>query len=211
MPNLVECTQWANLQHLDLSNTQLTRLPKLPATLRYLNLSHNHHLYVHVDEEVSTELSLLETLACESTSITSNVIKVLTGASITNGKLKTLLIGGRLTEVGGPVTDEFPPSETLEELSLTCMRVGDARVLQILDLYPKLRKLDISATLVTGVVVRRIVEKGITSLNLDETKSVSLDAMDWARGRGVEVEFNNGRRRPGAKRFWDSSFARGFG
>jgi F-box/TPR repeat protein Pof3 len=97
----------------------------------------------------------------------------------------------------------------LEELSLTKMQINDARVLQIIELYPKLRKLDVSGTRVTGVAVRKFVERGMTSLNLDECVDVSSDAVDWARGKGAEVEYNFGRK-DAQNSFWFSSYARSF-
>jgi len=210
LPNIVDCTPWTNLEHLDLSNTQIRRLPKLPNTLKSLNLSDNALLHVGVDEEAPAELPLLEIFNCEGTNISSDVLKVLTIRSIANGKLKSLLIGARLSEHRpGPAADEYPPSEELEELSLNTMQIHDARILQIIELYPKLRKLDVSGTRVTGVSVRKFVERGITSLNLDECVDVGSDAVDWARWKGVEVEFNFNRK-DSRKSFWNSSFAQKF-
>jgi F-box/TPR repeat protein Pof3 len=206
----VDCTAWTNLEHLDLSNTQLRRLPKLPTTLRSLNLSNNIQLHVGLDHDAPADLPLLETFNCEGTFITADVLKVLTLPAIANGKLKSLLIGGRLADAHpGPAAEEYPASEDLEELSLNTMQINDARALQILELYPKLRKLDVSGTRVTGVAVRKFVNWGITSLNLDECIDVSSDAVDWARNKGVEVEFNFNRK-DSRKSFWSSSFAQQF-
>jgi len=210
MPNLVDATTWTKLEYLDISNTQLSRLPVLPTTLKYLNLGNNMLLHVGFHEETPTQLPLLETFNCESTSISPDVLRILTMPSITKGNLKSLLIGDRLTETHlVPVANEYPASETLEELSLTKMQINDARVLQIIELYPKLRKLDVSGTRVTGVAVRKFVERGMTSLNLDECVDVSSDAVDWARGKGAEVEYNFGRK-DAQNSFWFSSYARSF-
>ncbi|KAE9375308.1 hypothetical protein N431DRAFT_542865 [Stipitochalara longipes BDJ] len=210
LPNLVDCTPWTKLEHLDLTNTQLRRLPKLPTSLKSLNLSNNIQLHVGVGDEAPAELPLLETFNCEGTFITPDALKVLTMPAIANGKLKSLLIGARLADARpGPATDEYPASEDLEELSLNTMQINDARVLQILELYPKLRKLDVSGTRVTGVAVRKFVNWGITSLNLDECIDVSSDAVDWARNKGVEVEFNFNRK-DSRMSFWSSSFAQRF-
>jgi F-box/TPR repeat protein Pof3 len=211
IPGHVDCTTWTELQYLDLSNTQLSRLPRLPSTLRYLNLSNNTLLHVGVDEEMPNELPLLETFNCESTNISSDVLRVLTMASITNGKLKTLMVGGRLCEHRPrPAADEYPASEILEELSLSAMQLNDAGVLPIIELYPRLRKLDVSGTRVTGVAVRQFVEGGITSLNLDNCADVGSDAVEWARGKGVEVSFIFRQWGKAKSSFWYSSFAQGF-
>jgi F-box/TPR repeat protein Pof3 len=210
MPNLVDATAWTKLEYLDLSNTQLSRLPILPTTLRYLNVSNNILLNVDLQEETPTELPLLETFNCESTCISPDVLNALTMPSIKKGNLKSLLIGDRLTETHlVPVANEYPASEDLEELSLTKMQINDARVLQILELYPKLRKLDVSGTRVTGVAVRTFVDKGMTSLNLDQCVDISSDAVEWARGKGVEVEYNFGSK-DAKSSFWFSSYARSF-
>jgi len=157
------------------------------------------------------ELPFLETFSCESTNISSDILKILTMASIANGKLKTLLIGGRLCEHRpGPAADEYPASEGLEELSLTTMQINDARVVPIIELYPKLRKLDVSGTRVTGVAVRQFVERGIKFLNLDNCADIGSDAVDWARGEGVEVSFIFRPLGQGKRSFWNSSFARSF-
>ena len=46
-----------------------------------------------------------------------------------------------------------------------------------------------SATPITGVAVKTFVEMGVRRLNLDECESVSTDAVEWARGKGVDVSF----------------------
>jgi F-box/TPR repeat protein Pof3 len=208
LPNIVDCTPWSKLEHLDLSNTQLRRLPKLPNTLKFLNLSHNFLLHVGPDDEAPAELPLLETFNCEGTSISSDVLKALTTRSVTNRKLKSLLIGARLANPdSGPAEDEYPVSEDLEELSINLMQINDARVLQIIELYPKLRKLDVSGTRVTGVAVRKFVESGITYLKLDECVDVGTDAVDWARGKGVKVDFNFNS----GKSSWAGSFTPRYG
>lgn len=167
-------------------------------------------LHVGANEEPPAELPLLETFNCEGTNISSDVLKVITIRSIANGKLKSLLIGGRLSDPRpGPAENEYPVCDDLEELSLNTMQINDTRVLQIIELYPKLRKLDVSGTRVTGVAVRKFVERGITSLNLDECVDVGSDAVDWARWKGVEVEFNFNRKES-RKSFWHSSFAQKF-
>jgi F-box/TPR repeat protein Pof3 len=167
-------------------------------------------LHVGVDEEAPAELPLLETFNCEGTNISSDVLKVLTVPSIVKGNLKSLLIGARLSDHRpGPAADEYPASEDLEELSLSTMQLNDKRVLQIIELYPKLRKLDVSGTRVTGVSVRAFINRGITSLNLDECVDVGEDAVAWARSKGVDVDFNFNRK--GFKKslsFWNSPFAR---
>jgi len=192
IPNGIDLTKWADLQHLDLSNTGLRRIPKLPPTLRHLILSKNPHLESREGgDDEAPALSLLETLDCGSTALSGQLIKALTSHSIKAGNLKRLCIGDRLVEWrGAPVEEEYPSSNAVEELSLASLLIWERRMLEIVNLYPNLRKLDVSGTKVTGVAVRHFVNMGIKWLKLDECNEVSSDAVEWARGKGVEVEFN---------------------
>jgi F-box/TPR repeat protein Pof3 len=192
MPYITDLSAWTSLESLDLTNTQLIRLPRLPPTLRHLILSDNIFLEFDRDGEEPTVLPLLESFACASTHVEGYAIKMITAASIEAGNLKRLSLGRRLCEwlPGASVEEEYPPSETLEELSLSFLIIGDQRVVQVASLYPKLHKLDVSGTKVTGVAVRQFVDMGITWLGLNECEQVGLDAVEWARGKGVDVSFN---------------------
>jgi F-box/TPR repeat protein Pof3 len=186
-----DLSTWTSLESLDLTNTQLGCLPKLPPTLRHLILSDNIFLNFSQDnDEEPTALPLLETFACDSTQFDASIIKIITAASIKAGNLKRLSLGRRLCQCLTPVEGEYPPSETLEELSLSFLIIGDQRAVQVASLYPKLRRLDVSGTKVTGVAVRQFVDMGITWLGLNECEQVGPDAVEWARGKGVEVSFN---------------------
>ena len=190
--DFIRLSAWTFLESLDLTNTQLKCLPKLPPTLRHLILSDNTLLNFSQDEEEPTALPLLETFACDSTQLDASIIKIITAASIKAGNLKRLSLGRRLCEwlPGAPVEEEYPPSETLEELSLSFLIIGDQRAVQVTSLYPKLHRLDVSGTKVTGVAVRQFVDMGITWLGLNECEQVGPDAVEWARGKEVEVSFN---------------------
>jgi F-box/TPR repeat protein Pof3 len=187
--------------------------PLLPPTLTHLVVSHNIPLTIRAEDLDPIPLPLLELFACHSTFLTPSNLKKITEASIRAGNLKTLLIGSRDTDFENTlVTDEFPAAETLEELSLAEMILGDERMMQIVSLYPKLQKLDASATKITGVAVKHFVNRGIRWLRLNECEEVSSDAVDWARGKGVEVEYlfpsRGGLGR--MARFGESAFTRGF-
>jgi F-box/TPR repeat protein Pof3 len=124
------------------------------------------------------------------------MIKELTSYSIKAGNLKRLYLGARLNEsTDGPVTDEYPTSNTVEELSLASSHVRDKRAIDIVNLYPNVRRLDMSNTKVTGVAVKHFVSMGIKWLKLDECSEISPDAVEYARGKGVEVEYNFPSRR----------------
>jgi F-box/TPR repeat protein Pof3 len=124
------------------------------------------------------------------------LIKDITRSSIKNGNLKTLNLGFRLAEsMDVPVIEEYPASNTLEELSLAGSILRERRIIDIVNLYPKLSKLNVSNTKITGVAVKHFVSVGIKWLKLDECSEISPDAVEYARGKDVEVEFNFPSRR----------------
>lgn len=113
----------------------------------------------------------------------------------------------------GLVKEEFPPCETLEELSLASMILNDRTALEIVSLYPNLKMLDISATHITGVAVKAFVSMGLKWLKINECDRISADAVEWARGKDIEIIHNllsRGVRVRGAARFADSVFGSSF-
>jgi F-box/TPR repeat protein Pof3 len=176
-------------------------------------VSNNTQLNIPIGDADPLSLPLLHTFACHSTFITADHLKLITQASIKAGNLKRLSVGGRDTDFHNtPVTNEFPASKTVEELSLAAMILGDERMAQIVNLYPNLKRLDASATKITGVSVKKFVNLGIKWLRLSECQDVGTDAVEWARGMGVEVEYLfPSRSLPGrVQRFAETTFARGF-
>ncbi|PVH80762.1 hypothetical protein DL98DRAFT_515158 [Cadophora sp. DSE1049] len=212
--NFVDATAWNSLERLDLTDTQLTRLPKFPPTLKHLVLSENPQLNLGPNEEPPTLLPLLETFACASTAIDGETLKIITAASIKAGNLKRLTIGDRTVNPNTSlVKEEFPPCETLEELSLASMILNDRTALEIVSLYPNIKRLDISATYITGVAVKAFVNMGLKWLRINECDRISADAVEWARGKDIEIIYNllsRGIQVRGAARFADSVFGSSF-
>lgn len=183
---------WKFLETLDLTNTQITQFPKLPEILKHLTVSDNPLLTIRSQEELLalTVLPLLETFNCHTTALDATHVMHITSEAILQRSLRKLYIGGRMNATEQtPVEQEFPSSESVEELSLACLHLTDRRALQIVGLFPNLRKLDMSNTKISGVAVKEFVEKGITSLKLNECVEISPDAVDWARSKGASVEF----------------------
>jgi F-box/TPR repeat protein Pof3 len=151
----------------------------------------------------------LETFDCHGTGILASQVKAITDQSIKAGNLKALHMGSRLMDFapGVPVEDEFPPSNSVEMLSLSSLIIRERRILDIIKLYPKLQSLDVSNTKVTGVAVKQFVSIGIKWLKLDECSDVSPDAVDYARGKDVEVEFNFPSRSGRVTSYRDTSYA----
>lgn len=214
MINLVDATNWTCLERLDLTNTQITRIPRYPPTLKHLILSENSHLTFGADEDNPTPLPLLETFACSSTRIDGETLKLIVGDAIKAGNLKRLTIGDRLVnERPNLVKNEFPPSETVEDLSLVAMNLNDRCALEVVDLYPNLKRLDMSSTKITGVAVKAFVKMGIRWLKINDCEMIGIDAVEWARGKDIEVIHNfvgQGVRMRVHARFADSVFANSF-
>ncbi|KAI6709791.1 hypothetical protein JHW43_007682 [Diplocarpon mali] len=209
--SFVDATNWTNLERLDLTNTKITTLPALPPTLKHLVLSENPKLKLANSEERPIILPLLQSFECHSTALDGEALSFILGASIKAGNLKILKAGGRLLN-GRPhlVTNEFPASESVEELSLASMDIGDNVALEVVGLYPNVKKLDMASTRITGVAVKAFVENGLEWLKMNHCESVSVDAIDWARGQGVEVIHNfvgQGVQMRVRPRFADSIFA----
>ncbi|KAL2071543.1 hypothetical protein VTL71DRAFT_12778 [Oculimacula yallundae] len=212
--NLVDATPWKALERLDLTDTQLTRLPKLPPTLKHLVLSENPQLNLGPNEERPSPLPLLEIFACASTALDSEALKILTSASIKAGNLRRLTIGDRMVNPNQDlVKEEFPACDTLEELSLASMILTDRPALDIVSLYPNIKRLDISATHISGVAVKAFVNMGLKWLRINECDRISADAVEWARGKDIEIIHNlmsRGTQVRGAARFADSVFGSSF-
>ena len=196
-----------HIESLELINMRLTFIPLFPASLRHLKISQMRDLGSSLSGGLETyDLPLLESFDCSGTALSNHTIKAFTLQSINAGKLKKLYIGDRLTEfdLGTQVEDEYPASNSVEELSLAWMIFRERRVIETTKLYPNLQRLDVSGTKVTGVAVKHFVQRGIKWLKLDECSEVSPDAVDYARGKGVEVHFNFPSRSRRADSFRDA-------
>ncbi|EHL03453.1 hypothetical protein M7I_0394 [Glarea lozoyensis 74030] len=145
LQNIHGIEDWTALQDLDLSNTEFSLLPMLPATLRRLILRDSRQLEgFNIPEDSFWVNEVLE-------------------ASIKHGKLRVLSIGNRLVHEPGHMSaaqwaEEFPLSLTLRELSLAASLLDEAGLMRVVQGYPHLRVLDVSYTNVTGVAVKRFVK-----------------------------------------------------
>ncbi|KAG0652565.1 hypothetical protein D0Z07_0160 [Hyphodiscus hymeniophilus] len=197
------------IETLSLTNSHLRVMPLFPPSLKNLKISHNRQLGAYVPGNETYDLPHLESFDCSGSALTNLVVKAFTLQSIKAGTLKRLYIGDRLTEYmpGTPVEDEYPASNSVEELSIASMILREKRLMEIVALYPNLQRLDVSGTKITGVAVKQLVQMGIRWLKLDECSEVSPDAVDYARGKGVDVQFNFPSRSGRLGSFRDASYA----
>ena len=196
------------IESLDLTNIGLIFIPLLPASLRHLRITQMRHMGGTISGLECYDLPLLESFDCSGTALSRQMVKAFTLQSIKAGKLKKLCIGDRLTEftIGTPVEDEYPASNSVEELSLASMIIRENRLMQIIGLFPACRRMDLSGTKITGVAVKQLVQMGVKWLRLDECSELSPDAVEYARGKGVDVQFNFPSRNGRVASFRDASF-----
>ena len=81
----------------------------------------------------------------------------------------------------------------MTELGLRNTHVDDT-LAKLLALHlPKLTALDVAFTKISGVGVKALCLKdgdGLERLNLQHCTGVSVDAVEWARARGVDVQYS---------------------
>jgi F-box/TPR repeat protein Pof3 len=163
---------------------------------------------LYVEDEEIFDLPMLESFDCGDTALPGTLVKQITFRSVIAGNLKRLSIGGRVVDYGmRSVEDEYPVSESVAELSVASLDISEERIIKIIKLYPNLRKLDVSRTKVTGVAIKDFVNMGITWVKCNDCYYISPDAVEYARGNGVEVEFTFPSR---TASFRDSAFAAAF-
>ncbi|KAM0721730.1 hypothetical protein Q7P37_002655 [Cladosporium fusiforme] len=86
-----------------------------------------------------------------------------------------------------------PRLAALEELNLaTCLDVCNETMSSVRENLPKLRSLNVSDTQVNGVGVKAVIESGnLQKLVANDCGHLGLDAVQWARSKGVKVEARN--------------------
>ncbi|POS88010.1 hypothetical protein EPUL_000388 [Erysiphe pulchra] len=183
---------WKHLQVLELVNNKLKRFPKLPPTLRHLSFSGNYSLSIPESEEKEvTQLPLLGSFSCQTTSIKPRGIFAVIKSCIEANNLKILHIGNPTYDFGNhilPAFLEYPPFSSVEELSLSWMDLDDASILAILMLYPKLRKVILSGNRITNITLQTLAKKeSIKSIVIDECYNVDPDEVEDIKVRGIEI------------------------
>lgn len=174
-----------SLEVVQLKDSSLKRLPLLPLTLKHLCLNDNLRLS-NVQGE-NCHLPLLEILECENTGLNDKLIVTMLKNS---PNLKRVHIGSRLVGDYAAAHHDFPLCESIEELGVKCLQYDEKDFIRMVGKCPNLKTLDISCTKITGVAVKRFVDQGLTSLDIDDCSKISSDAVEYARGKGVGVMFS---------------------
>lgn len=183
------------LEYLDISHVTMVAPPKLPVSLRSLDMSYcNHSNQRGAQPYEPSDLPNLSTLLLRDSFIysTPQIIDLITTSKCRlqnvdlsipyhNGLDPTsLILNGYLSDV--------------ENLKLrACHAVGDEVASLLATKLLKIQQLDLSRTRITGVGVKALLTGlagKLTWLELDECSSTSIDAVELARSMGVRVSYN---------------------
>ncbi len=91
----------------------------------------------------------------------------------------------------------------LVDLELAHLRLDDQTVEALARHAPALERVDLRCTQITGISVKALLASANSKLrwlNLDLCTSVSVDAVDYARSKGVEVRYSLSEELKGARR-----------
>ncbi|TGO59461.1 hypothetical protein BCON_0044g00190 [Botryotinia convoluta] len=173
-----------NLEDIQLTSCNLRMIPLLPLTLKRLCLVGNLSLPSQKDNNVL--FPFLETLECQETGLSDEwIVSVLKNAR----NLTYLDIGNRLVGDYTVAHQNFPVCENVVVLSVSYLQYDEKDFIRMIEKFPNLERLTINGTKITGVAVKHFVKQGIKFLDVKHCAKISPDAVEYARGKGVEVEF----------------------
>lgn len=177
MPNF---SLWTKMEHLSFKDTVIDRLAPLPQSLKVLDLT-NHtpslkNFFMFADLEniherrrvVDTENALTHPSECSlpnleelhinnCQSISPELFEFLTRASMANGKLRVLNIGGR-SSIQDPEKSPYPSCDSVLALSLagTCYNES---LLTVTEKYPNVTELDLSRSMCSGWTLKQMIKQ----------------------------------------------------
>ena len=187
------------LRSLTLHSSQLRFLPELPSTIRSLYLGNNPRLFREPDLVLPDSgqtldgysLPELERLELCNSSITYQSLLLL---SPPKGKLKNLDISG-CCHFDTPAINQLIVSGRLDgicDLDLSNLDVDDSVAVVLAESCPQLKRLRLNSTKITGIGVKHLAQKlegMMEDLQLLHCTRTSLDAVDFARSKGIRVAF----------------------
>ena len=185
------------LRSLKLCRNRLPSLPKLPSTLRNLHLIATSIDFRRLESAESLEedynLHELETLDLSHNHLlTYPALQILLNPS--KGKLKELDLSccGKIDKaaIHRLITSGY--LNGIVELRLSHLEVDDFTAENIAGSCPQLKRLNLSCTKITGVGVKFLVQKPqgkIEELCLNNCAGVSIDAVAYAKAKGINVSF----------------------
>ena len=185
-----------NLQSLKLDATRLERLPKLPSSIRHLQLIATSIDFRRLENSPvlgDYPLHELETLDLTNNHrLTYPALKILLNPA--KGKIKVLELSccGQIDKVAvhGLCTSGY--LDGIVDLRLAYSDVDDQTAETLAVSCPKLRRLSLACTKITGVGVKALVQKShgaFEELFINHCAGVSIDAVAYAKAHGINVSF----------------------
>lgn len=185
------------LQHLNISRLIGRIPPRLPSSLRTLEMAQCHITYLahnggsvgfsHVSLPQLTHLSL-----AQWPSLSLEQLRAFLEPS--RGELIHLDISGCYDIMYEHLEDLITLGlfKKIEILKLKACMINDEVAILLARNGPRLKVIDLACTKVSGVGVKALVtglQGKLERLCLDECRSTSIDAVEFARSRGVKVAF----------------------
>ncbi|KAI9842562.1 MAG: hypothetical protein M1837_007075 [Sclerophora amabilis] len=201
-------SKFLRLESLDLSRNLTNFFPELPPSIRSLNISHRGMLrpvgFLNLQNMEMANLVSLERLRMENIDelAVSSLIKLLRPSI---GVRKSLSIA-QAAFMDTATMVELARSGVLAdvtELSVAGTFVDDDGIIALTSASPNLIRLDLSSTNVSGISVKALVirpEMNLKWLGLTHCASVSPDAVELARSKGVVVDYQMAERSKSGKK-----------
>ena len=186
-----------HLEVLDLAGFNMSHFPRIPASLRSLDLTECYS--INCDTQVSqvnikdTNLQDLHSLSLSPGKwpISYENLQTLLRPSKSLLKKFSYLCCAMEDNISSLIQEGYLVEVT--ELNLHYSSINDKIAELIAENLPRLKILDLAATSITGVGVKALVLKlgdRLEKLNLMHCTSVSSDAVDFARAKGVHVTYS---------------------
>lgn len=202
-------SQWQDLELLHMEGTCVHRLTRFPPHLRSLNIGRNYSLRSISAAGralvVADNLKELETFDCAGSGfVDAEVLDCFLAPSISSGTLRTVRIGDRSTPAK-PSCEMYVDAPTVTMLSLAGLPWQEKYLQAMCQKHPNLKRLDLSKTPVTGVLVKELCTREVGPLEwlcLVDCNRVGSDAIEFARSLGTQVEYCarvNGKIVPGRR------------
>jgi F-box/TPR repeat protein Pof3 len=188
----------SQLETLELTGTQLVTFPKLPSSIRHLNMSNMYNLAFFSQESLENladaNLVHLESFACDQTQgFRPDNLRKLLEPSRESGGLQSLSISGTglvIQELRALLYGEF--FANISDLSMADLMVRDDFIDDLIREIPKLERLDISKTYVTGVALKALATRPqgpVKWLDIRHCLYVPIDAVWFSQSMGVSLKY----------------------
>ncbi|MCJ1281109.1 hypothetical protein MMC26_000427 [Xylographa opegraphella] len=184
-----------SLRSLALTDVDIATFPCLPPSLQSLSLTNAWGIGSRSDlADAYMERNDFSALTSLTLSAVRFVRRVVLARLICSGKDKLQKLDLRDFDASPGITEFINEGHLAEvtDLRLSNADVSDELAALVASNCPKLKAFDVSYNMkLTGVGVKALVlkEGGIQKLNLDHCVGVGCDAVEYARGKGVAVQF----------------------